>query len=144
MLFRSLKRFDALGGSSAIFYLRENDALATVNKVESKMLSGILKNGEIDHVYYFESPKNNAFPVVQLPEAEKRMKGFNWREEEKPKGPEDITTLKVKPSERAKYAARPKARSSPNQRKTPRCATPWQSGIRFLPPTVYAYLPIPW
>lgn len=106
----SLKRFDALGGSSAIFYLRENDALATVNKVESKMLSGILKNGEIDHVYYFESPKNNAFPVVQLPEAEKRMKGFNWREEEKPKGPEDITTLKVKPSERAKYAARPKAR----------------------------------
>ena len=105
----SLKRFDALGGSSAIFYLRENEAFATVNKVESKMLSGLLVEGDIDHVYYFEQPKNNAYPVVQLPEAERQMKGFNWRPDERPSSPEDITTLKVKPSQREEYEAKPHA-----------------------------------
>ena len=104
----SLQRFDALGGSSAIFYLHENDAFATVNKVESKMLSGWLTDGEIDHVYYFEQPKNNAYPVVQLPEAERKMKGFNWRPEERPAGPEDITTLKLKPSSRSIYESKPR------------------------------------
>ena len=102
----SLKRFDALGGSSAIFYLRENEAFATVNKVESKMLSGLLVDGDIDHVYYFEQPKNNAYPVVQLPEAERKMKGFSWRPDERPAGPEDITNLTVKKSLRFLYESR--------------------------------------
>ncbi len=104
----SLKRFDALGGSSAIFYLHENDAYATVNKVESKMISGILVDGDIDHVYYFEQPKNNAFPVVQFPEVERKMKGFVWRPDERPSCPEDITMLKVRESERSYYESRPR------------------------------------
>lgn len=102
----SLKRFDALGGASAIFYLRENEAFATVNKVESKMLSGLLKEGDIDHVYYFENPKNNAYPVVQLPESEKQMKGFKWRPDERPTCPEDISVITVKKSERDYYQSR--------------------------------------
>ncbi len=104
----SLKRFDALGGSSAIFYLRENEAFATVNKVESKMLSGWLVDGDIDHVYYFEQPKNNAYPVVQMPEAERKMKGFNWRPDERPASPEDITTLKIRASAREYYESKPR------------------------------------
>ena len=105
----SLKRFDALGGSSAIFYLRENEAFATVNKVESKMLSGLLKDGDIDHVYYFENPKNNAYPVVQLPESERKMKGFSWRPDERPTCPEDISDITIKKSERERYMHRKKA-----------------------------------
>jgi len=106
----SLKRFDALGGSSAIFYLRENEAFATVNKVESKMLSGILVDGEIERVYYFEQPKNNAYPVVQLPESERTMKGFKWRYDECPKSPEDISKIAVRPSERMDYSIKNKPR----------------------------------
>ena len=104
----TLQRFDALGGASALFYLEENDALATVNKVESKMLSGILKEGTVDQVFYFESPKNNAYPVVQLPEDEKRMKGFSWRPDERPTKPSDITPLKLRRSDRREYRKRPK------------------------------------
>ncbi len=102
----SLKRFDALGGASAIFYLRENEAFATVNKVESKMLSGLLKDGDIDHVYYFENPKNNAYPVVQFPESERQMKGFKWRPDERPTCPEDISVITIKESERDYYQSR--------------------------------------
>ena len=106
----SLKRFDALGGASALFYIRENDAFATVNKVETKMLSGVLVDGNIDQVFYFEAPKNNAYPVVQLPEADRKMKGFNWRPEEKPSGPEDITTLRIRETQREYYENKPQAR----------------------------------
>ena len=59
-----LKRFDALGGSSALFYIEENDVLATVNKTESKMLSATFKDGEIQRIYYYDSPKNDGYPVV--------------------------------------------------------------------------------
>ena len=105
----SLKRFDALGGSAALFYLRENGVLATVNKVESKMLSALLLDGNIDQVYYFEQPKNNAYPVVQLPKVDQTMKGFKWRPDERPSDPTDITSLQVRPSERKRYLSKPRA-----------------------------------
>ena len=102
----TLQRFDAMGGSSAIFYLEENGVLATVNKVETKMLSGNLKDGTLDQVFYFESPKNNAYPLVQLPESERNMKGFQWRPDERPAGPEDVTPLKLRIPQRKSYRSR--------------------------------------
>lgn len=103
----ALTRFDALGGANALFYLQENDVYATANKVESKMLSATFVDGDIDRVYYFDSPKNDAYPVVQLPEEEKMMKGFNWQPDLRPKGKEDITPLELRPSERSRYITRP-------------------------------------
>ena len=105
----SLRRFDALGGASAIFYIEEGGVLATVNKVESKMLSGLIKDNNIDQVYYFESPKNNAYPVVQLPEADKKMKGFAWRPDERPATPADVTSIVVRKTLRETYLAHPRA-----------------------------------
>lgn len=106
----ALKRFDALGGATAVFFLRENDRLATVNKVESKMLSGNFVNGNIDRIYYYDSPKNDAYPVVQFPQQERYLKGFRWIPELRPTGKHDITTLSIRPSQRKIYAERPRAR----------------------------------
>ena len=106
----SLSRFDALGGASALFFIEEGGVLATVNKVESKMLSGLLKDNNIDQVFYFEQPKNNAYPVVQLPEADKRMKGFDWRPDERPKSPDDITTIRARRTMRHEYLSKPRAK----------------------------------
>ena len=103
----SLKRFDALGGSSALFYLKENDAFATVNKVESKMLSALFKNGDIDRIFYFENPTNDAYPVVQLPKEERQLKGFRWDPEKRPTGRQDITDIVIRGSERSSYDERP-------------------------------------
>lgn len=103
-----LKRFDALGTANAVFYLEENEAIATANVVESKMFTGTFNNGELSRVHYFDSPKNDAYPVVQLPEDFKRLKGFNWQPERRPSCKEDITPLAVKQSQREEYAAHPK------------------------------------
>ena len=101
-----LDRFDALGGSSALFYLKENDAFATVNKVEAKVISANFMEGELDRIYYYENPKNDAYPVVQLPPEEKEMKGFSWQPDLRPKGKWDITSLELRPSERLRYLSR--------------------------------------
>ncbi len=104
-----LRRFDALGGVTAIFYLQEDDVFATVNRVEAKMLSATLKNGDVDRVYYFENPKNDAYPIVQMPERDRTLKGLQWRPERRPSGRTDITTLELRPSEREALESRPRA-----------------------------------
>ena len=106
----ALERFDALGGASAVFYLEENDALATVNKVESKMLSAYFEKGEIQRIYYFEKPHNDAYPTVQLPNDDRQMKGFRWDPDKRPTGMVDITPYKPRLSERAAYEAKPQAK----------------------------------
>ena len=104
----ALRRFDALGGVTALFFLREDDVIATVNKVEARTLSANLKEGDIDRVYYFDSPRNDAYPVVQLPEEERILKGFNWDPDSRPKSKADITTISLKPSERSRYMRIPR------------------------------------
>ena len=105
-----LRRFDALGGASALFYLEENDALATVNKADSKMLSATFKEGELQRVYYFEDAKNDGYPVVQLSKEDMYLKGFKWQEERRPADRNAVTPLSLRPSQRLKYAARPRAK----------------------------------
>ena len=107
---RTLRRFDALGGATALFFLTENNALATVNKVESKMLYALFDQGNLDKIYYFDNAKNDAYPVVQLPAEERYMKGFRWEPERKPKGGFDITPLVPRKSQRTTYLARPHAK----------------------------------
>ena len=105
----ALRRFDALGGVNALFYLEENDAIATVNKVSAQMLSAEFEHGEVQRVYYFASPKSDAYPVVQLPEADHRIKGFDWQPDLRPKDKFDVTAMVVRDSERSEYEAHPHA-----------------------------------
>ena len=104
----ALQRFDALGGASAVFFLEENDALATVNKVDSKMLTANFLNGEIEKIFYYDAPHNDAYPAVQLPSDTRQMKGFRWDPERCPQGKEDVTPYDVRPVERTEYLARPR------------------------------------
>jgi hypothetical protein len=105
-----LRRFDALGGAQAIFYLEENHALATVNIAEAKMLYSVFKNGDLDKVYYFDSPKNDAYPVVQLKKSDSQLKGFKWYPDRRPKDKNDVTPLELRPSQRTMYASRPRTK----------------------------------
>ena len=104
----ALSRFDAMGDANAIFYLQEDSVYATVNKSEAKMLSAYFKNGDIDRVYYFESAKNDGYPVAQMTSEERVLKGFSWQPELRPSGRQDVTPYPIRPSERSRYAARPR------------------------------------
>lgn len=103
-----LRRFDALGDASAIFYLQEDSVYATVNKSSAKMLHAIFTEGNLDRVYYFEDTKNDAYPLAQMKKEERVLKGFNWLPDKRPKGKSDITPYELRPSERGKYSSIPR------------------------------------
>jgi len=103
-----LARFDALGGATALFYLEENDVFATIYKIDTKMLSAIFENGEIDKVYNFEDVKNEDYPTAQMRREDRLLKGFSWEKELRPNGPSDITSLTLRESQREKYLDRPR------------------------------------
>ena len=105
-----LSRFDVLGGASALFYIEENDVFATVNNPESKMLSAIFKDGEIQRIYYYDQAKNDGYPIVQLSEEDQHLKGFNWDPEKRPADRNAVTPLSLRPSQRRMYSSRPRAK----------------------------------
>ena len=104
-----LERFDALGGASAIFYLEENDALATANRKESKMLSAYFREGNIHRVYYFDTAVSDAYPVAQMSPDDQKLKGFSWTPEKRPADRYAVTPLELRAPQRQDYSAVPRA-----------------------------------
>ena len=98
-----LYRYDALGGSSMIFYLQEDGVITMMNQKEGKIISARIKDREIQRIKYIESLKNDAYPVYNLPVDQQRLKGFNWRGEERPKSRFELVDRKIKDSKRDKF-----------------------------------------
>lgn len=105
----ALKRFDALGEASAVFYIKEDSVFSTVNKSQAKMLCAEFKDGEIQSMAYFQEIKNDVFPLAQMKTDDKVLKGFEWQPEKRPKSRYDVTALQIRPTERESYAKRPRA-----------------------------------
>ena len=105
---RELARFDALGGVNCIFYMEENGVLATIDKIEGKVMSATFKDGQIDRVYYFDQIRNNLFPIAQTAPSDRQLKGFSWHPELKPEGKSDITSLELRLSTRSEMERRPR------------------------------------
>ena len=114
-----LRRFDALGGAQALFFIKENDALATVNKTDSKMLSATFSNGSIQRIYYYETAKSDAYPIVQMKEEERTLKGFNWQPDRRPADRHAVTDAQYRSPERASYLAHPRAKFKETDRYFP-------------------------
>ena len=99
----TLKRFDAMGGVSGLFFIEEKGSLATVNKFEAKMLTATFENGNLNEMNYFQDVKSDAYPVVQLKKDERLLKEFEWQPDRRPKRPSDVTGYVPRGPERGKY-----------------------------------------
>ena len=95
-----LYRFDALGGVTAIFYMVSHERVANVNLKEAKQMTALIKDGTARRLFYLEETKSDAYPVLELPADRHRLKGFEWRAEERPQSPEDITSMSLPESGR--------------------------------------------
>ncbi|MBP5398420.1 MAG: hypothetical protein J6Y32_07365 [Bacteroidales bacterium] len=104
-----LARYDGLGGVDAVFFIEEKGTLATVNTKETKMLSALFRDDSIERVYYFDSPKSNAYPLCQLSLDDQRLKGFNWDESKRSRSRNDVTVLPFRSTQRRDYEAHPRA-----------------------------------
>ena len=101
----TLRRFDALGGVNAMFYMQEDSVITILNSKQAQFMMVTMKNGTAERIKYYESVNSDAFPVYNLPMEKQRLKGFKWRQDEQPKSRFDITRHGVRASKRASYAA---------------------------------------
>lgn len=95
-----LYRFDALGGVSAIFFLQEDSIITIMNQKESKMLSVKIKERKVQRLKYIEQIKNDALPVYNLPADQQKLRGFVWRDGDRPKTRGEITDRSIRQSQR--------------------------------------------
>ncbi len=86
-----LKSIIVDGNAQTVFYLRDdNNYLIGINKAESSTMQIRLENGKVKTVSYNEDAKETTFPPEKFPAEGKKLKGFNWFEDLRPKNKLDI------------------------------------------------------
>ena len=98
-----LYRYDALGGVDAMFYLKEKEEITTINIKESRFMTMALKDGTAQRIKYYEQTQSDAYPVYNLELEKQRLKGFQWRGDERPLSRFSITRRHLRPTEREEY-----------------------------------------
>ncbi|NEV93154.1 OstA-like protein [Psychroflexus sp. YR1-1] len=75
---------DVIKNTESLFYLRdETSDLMGINKSISARIKILLEDQEIVDLYYYTNVDSNTYPSSVFPETEKKLKGFNWRGEER-------------------------------------------------------------
>ncbi len=98
-----LYRYDALGGVYAIFYVVEEETITTINVKEAESMTAVIRDGSAERLIYLTQISSDAFPVGDLAPEKQRLKGFEWRGEERPVDRFDITSQPIYMSHRDRY-----------------------------------------
>ncbi|MEY4011273.1 MAG: hypothetical protein RIT22_397 [Bacteroidota bacterium] len=82
---------DIIKNTEVIYYMR-NDAheLIGINKNKSSKINILFNKNEVDQITFFTQVDGDLFPEKDLPENDRKFKGFVWRGEERIKSKDDI------------------------------------------------------
>ena len=81
----SITRVDVKGNGESIYFALENDsALVGMNKVACSDITIGFRNKALNTISFIKSPDAQFIPPHELQEPDKRLKGFAWREKERP------------------------------------------------------------
>jgi hypothetical protein len=107
------------GNGEAVNFNR-NDAgvLETITKQYCSNIEFVLANSEMDQIKCLKQSDGKTYPPSMYPEADKRLKGFLWRESEQPKTKEAIFIKDLNP--KRKKLAQPTPRPKPVNSNTTR------------------------
>ncbi len=87
----ALSIIDVTGNGQTVYYVQEDNGAKTgVNVSESSTLRIYLKENKVDKIYFRSKPVAILHPVNQIPEDKKKLKGFRWLKELRPKDKDDI------------------------------------------------------
>jgi hypothetical protein len=86
-----LKYVNIIGNSEVIHFVRnENDALIGIEKSTCSEIQFTLKDGKIVYSKFITQPEGETYPPSKLPENVRKLRGFKWREDERPLNKNDI------------------------------------------------------
>ncbi|XMO86829.1 OstA-like protein [Algibacter sp. AS12] len=86
-----LNQVDVTKNAQSIFYARnDKQELIGIDKSKSGSISILFADGDIDEYTRYNQIDGNLFPESKFPEKEKFLKGFDWREDERPRSVDDL------------------------------------------------------
>ncbi len=85
-----LYKIEVSGNGQTIYYPEDNDNLIGMNKAECSDLVIYLDESKVERINFLKKPDATLYPLFDVPENEKMLKGFIWLEQERPYKKEDI------------------------------------------------------
>lgn len=79
-----LYELNLIQNTETIYYTRNNEGqLIGINKTLSSSIKMLLEDREIQDIYYYNTVDGIVHPEGELPENAQKLKGFNWRGDER-------------------------------------------------------------
>lgn len=86
-----LYKVNVLGNAQTIYYLRDDDkSLIGINMAKSADMLIFLENNNLQSITYVDSPEAQLYPEKDVPQNERKLRNFKWREEHRPLNKEEI------------------------------------------------------
>ncbi|MFV8838194.1 OstA-like protein [Salinimicrobium soli] len=86
-----LTQVDLVKNTETIYYMRnDNKDLIGINRTVSSSIKVLLKDQKVEDVYYLNQVDGVLYPEQDLPENERKLKGLEWRGEERLNSKEDL------------------------------------------------------
>lgn len=86
-----LYHVDIIKNAQSIYYFRnENGELVGIDKSKSGLINILIQDNAIEEVRKINQIDGDIYPESQFPKNEKILKGFDWREDERPNSVEDL------------------------------------------------------
>ncbi len=91
-----LKSIEVNGNAVTLYYIKNKNVYSGMNKLESSKIDVFLLKGKIDSITFYPKPEGRTIPIKELTPDDVFLKGFDWRESEKPKNRFDLYPLEQK------------------------------------------------
>ncbi len=86
-----LKKIRVESNSETIYYVRDDDeSLIGVNKAVSGSMWIFVNENKIERIIYIDHPTAILYPERDMPQEEKQLRGFSWREDQRPRNKNEI------------------------------------------------------
>ena len=86
-----LRFVNIVGNGEIIHYVRdEAQELIGIEKTSCSEIHFILRESKIEQARFINQPDGQTYPPSKLPKNARKLRGFNWRESERPRNKEDI------------------------------------------------------
>jgi len=87
----ALYTIDIIKNAQSIYYLRNDDnELVAIDKAKSGKIKIWITENTIDEVRKIKAVDGKDYPQDQFPENQTKLRGFDWREDERPRSMEDL------------------------------------------------------
>jgi len=87
----ALYTIDIIKNAQSIYYFRnDKNELVAIDKAKSGKIKIWLSENTIEEIRKIKQVDGKDYPEDQFPEIETKLRGFDWREEERPKSKEDL------------------------------------------------------